>query len=252
MEFNWQPSKCVGNVSLKAHRKRGPKNWFWCNSHTQFGRWSLKYGPGILGMAGGLTGLIINQHYRARLRLGAFGAFSTYLPIVALPTMVATLYHKVVSSNVQLVSNQNVKMLLRFVSVCTTGNRPEKAGLSSMSSGKSGFVSSCVRCCISCHFITSCRVHGEKKDFFLKLNYWIKSDLVVHFQFAVRHFTYRLPSISKPKELFAVYKKMTRPLSMTFSVALALHVLLAMALTQKETSDFYRLEQQAMNEELLT
>lgn len=73
-----------------------------------------------------------------------------------------------------------------------------------------------------------------------------------HFQFAVRHFTYRLPPMSKPKELFAVYKKMTRPLTMFLSIALGVHTLVAMALTQKEIMDFHRLEQEEMNEELLS
>lgn len=75
--------------------------------------------------------------------------------------------------------------------------------------------------------------------------------LPIHFQFAQRHFTYRLPPFSRYKELFAVYKKMTRPLTMFFSIAAAVHVLAAMALTQKEILDFYRLEQEEVERELL-
>lgn len=59
-------------------------------------RWSLKYGAGILGSLSAVTGMFINHHYRGKLRLGTFGTFSTYLPIVVLPAMVSTLYHKVV------------------------------------------------------------------------------------------------------------------------------------------------------------
>lgn len=73
-----------------------------------------------------------------------------------------------------------------------------------------------------------------------------------HLQFAVRHFTYRLPSLSYPKEVFAVYRKMTRPLTMFLSIALAVHTLIAMALTQKQILDFHRLEQDAIEEELLS
>lgn len=63
------------------------------------GRWSLKYGAGFLGALSGITGVFINHHYRGRLRLGSFGQFSTYLPIVALPAIVTTLYHKVVRNS---------------------------------------------------------------------------------------------------------------------------------------------------------
>lgn len=72
------------------------------------------------------------------------------------------------------------------------------------------------------------------------------------FQFAVRHFTYRLPPLNRPKEVFAVYRKMTRPLSMFLSIALGLHAIAAMAMTQKEILDFHRLEQDAIKEELLS
>lgn len=74
-----------------------------------------------------------------------------------------------------------------------------------------------------------------------------------HLQFATRHFTYRLPSITEnPKQLFAVYKKMTRPLTMFLTIAVGIHIISAMALTQKEVLDCHRLEQDAINEELLS
>lgn len=79
----------------------------------------------------------------------------------------------------------------------------------------------------------------------------MKHFLCLPFQFAVRHFTYRLPPIGKPKELFAVYKKMTKPLSMGLSITLCVHVLIAMALTRREILDFHRLEQDTVEEELL-
>lgn len=59
-------------------------------------RWSLKYGAGALGSLSAVTGVLINHHYRVKLRLGAFGAFSSYLPIVVLPALASTLYHRVV------------------------------------------------------------------------------------------------------------------------------------------------------------
>lgn len=40
------------------------------------------------------TGAYVNNHYRNRLRLGAHGRLSTYLPIVAVPAIFAMLSHK--------------------------------------------------------------------------------------------------------------------------------------------------------------
>lgn len=78
-------------------------------------------------------------------------------------------------------------------------------------------------------------------------------NLSLPLQFATRHFTYRLPSINEnPKKLFQVYKKMTRPLTMFLTVALGIHTLAAMALTQKEILDCHRLQQEIINEELLS
>ncbi len=45
---------------------------------------------------------------------------------------------------------------------------------------------------------------------------------------------------------------MTMPLTMLLTIALALHVVTAMALTQKEILDFHKLEQDTITEELLS
>ncbi|KAG4067049.1 hypothetical protein HA402_000040 [Bradysia odoriphaga] len=170
--------------------------------------WSLKYGAGFLGALSGLTGVYINHHYRGRLRLGSFGAFSTYLPIVVLPTLVATTFHKV------------------FI--------------------QSDIVLRKVKCPVCL------QVRAAATQVAFGIGYPTILAPIAAYMFAVRHFTYRLPPINKYKELFAVYKKMTKPLSMALSIAMCAHVLIAMALTQKEILDFHRLEQDSATEELLS
>ncbi|EDW57636.1 uncharacterized protein [Drosophila virilis] len=56
--------------------------------------WSLRYTPGILSALAAATGAYVNNHYRTRLRLGAHGRLSSYLPIVAVPAIFTMLSHK--------------------------------------------------------------------------------------------------------------------------------------------------------------
>ncbi|KAH8263260.1 hypothetical protein KR044_006505 [Drosophila immigrans] len=56
--------------------------------------WSLRYAPGILSAMAAATGAYVNNHYRTRLRLGAHGRLSSYLPIVAVPAIFTMLSHK--------------------------------------------------------------------------------------------------------------------------------------------------------------
>ncbi|XP_037028007.1 uncharacterized protein LOC119068502 [Bradysia coprophila] len=183
--------------------------WDEISNHDSLSKtWSLQYGAGVLGVLSGLTGVYINHHYRGRLRLGSFGAFSTYLPIVVLPTLVTTAFHKVfVQSDIIL--------------------RKTKCPV-----------------CL--------QVQAAATQVALGIGYPSILAPIAAYMFATRHFTYRLPPISKYKELFATYKKMTRPLSTALSISLGIHVLIAMALTQKEILDFHRLEQDSATEELLS
>jgi len=170
--------------------------------------WSLKYGAGILGALSGLTGVYINHHYRGRLRLGSFGSFSTYLPIVVLPTLATTVYHKLfIQSEIIL--------------------RKERCPL-------------CVQ------------VRASAFQIAFGVGYPTVLAPFASYMFAVRHFTYRLPPFNKPKELYAIYRKMTSPLTMFLALALGFHTLAAMALTQKEMLDFHRLQQDEIDKELLS
>ncbi|XP_037818447.1 uncharacterized protein LOC119608191 [Lucilia sericata] len=56
--------------------------------------WSLRYAPGIIAAFATGTGIFVNNHYRQKLKLGTYGRFSTYLPIVVIPALFTLSCHK--------------------------------------------------------------------------------------------------------------------------------------------------------------
>ncbi|XP_053678586.1 uncharacterized protein LOC128728960 [Anopheles nili] len=57
--------------------------------------WPMIYTPGILGACTVVSGFYINHYYRRVLKLGNYGRLSSYLPAVALPAIMATMFHSV-------------------------------------------------------------------------------------------------------------------------------------------------------------
>uniref|UniRef100_A0A182QAC0 Transmembrane protein 126A n=1 Tax=Anopheles farauti TaxID=69004 RepID=A0A182QAC0_9DIPT len=55
--------------------------------------WPIIYTPGLLGGCTVFTGFYINSYYRRVLKLGNYGRLSSYLPAVALPAIMATVFH---------------------------------------------------------------------------------------------------------------------------------------------------------------
>uniref|UniRef100_A0A182JNB3 Transmembrane protein 126A n=1 Tax=Anopheles atroparvus TaxID=41427 RepID=A0A182JNB3_ANOAO len=55
--------------------------------------WPIVYAPGILGGCTVFSSFYINNHFRRALKLGSYGRLSSYLPSVALPAIMATMYH---------------------------------------------------------------------------------------------------------------------------------------------------------------
>lgn len=52
----------------------------------------------MLGALAGTSGIVMNQHYRTKLKLPRhFGFLSTYLPIIFVPAMFSIAAHKLVS-----------------------------------------------------------------------------------------------------------------------------------------------------------
>lgn len=64
-------------------------------------RWALRLGSGILGSVSVITSIYINNHFRYKLKLGSYGRFSTYMPIVVIPAIMTTLFNKTVSKPLQ-------------------------------------------------------------------------------------------------------------------------------------------------------
>ncbi|GLV42035.1 uncharacterized protein CBL_05006 [Carabus blaptoides fortunei] len=56
--------------------------------------WIFNYGFTILASCSALSAIYINNHYRVKLRLLNFGRLSSYLPVVALPSIVSGIFHQ--------------------------------------------------------------------------------------------------------------------------------------------------------------
>lgn len=54
---------------------------------------AYKYGGRFLGLMSGLTGAIINSHYRFKFKLLSYGRGSSYLPVIVIPSMISFLFH---------------------------------------------------------------------------------------------------------------------------------------------------------------
>lgn len=75
-------------------------------------------------------------------------------------------------------------------------------------------------------------------------------------QFATRHYTYRIPSItSEPLEVFKLWMKFTKPIKNTIITFIAFNCFAGMFITYKEIESFWRiqsiLEQAAKDNELV-
>ncbi|KFB38818.1 AGAP000896-PA-like protein [Anopheles sinensis] len=55
--------------------------------------WPIVYTPGVLGATTVFSSFYINNYFRRVLKLGKYGRLSSYLPSVALPAIMATMFH---------------------------------------------------------------------------------------------------------------------------------------------------------------
>lgn len=62
-------------------------------------RFASKFGAGVIGGTAMLSGFLINNHFRYKLKLGNYGRMSSYLAVVAAPAMMSALLHATVSSS---------------------------------------------------------------------------------------------------------------------------------------------------------
>lgn len=59
--------------------------------------WAINNGPVILGVSSALTGIYVSNYFRRKLRLGRYGQFASYFPIIILPTILTAAFHQIVS-----------------------------------------------------------------------------------------------------------------------------------------------------------
>lgn len=81
----------------------------------------MRYGPGILGALGAVTGVFVNNHYRTRLRLGKFGYVSSYVPIVVLPAIMASLFHRAFIQSQILLPKEECALCLQLRAAAIQG-----------------------------------------------------------------------------------------------------------------------------------
>ncbi|KAL7027711.1 hypothetical protein ACKWTF_005546 [Chironomus riparius] len=62
----------------------------WDNLSEVFG---LRAGAGFLAGISGVSSMVILNHFRRKLKLGMHGRVSSYLPVVAMPSALAALFH---------------------------------------------------------------------------------------------------------------------------------------------------------------
>nr|XP_026488525.1 uncharacterized protein LOC113395143 [Vanessa tameamea] len=68
--------------------------------------WALRYGPMVLGAINSVSGVIINNHYRWKLKLGNYGYFSSTLPLTVMPGILTLIFHKhLISTDLLLMKN---------------------------------------------------------------------------------------------------------------------------------------------------
>ncbi|CAH0581100.1 unnamed protein product [Chrysodeixis includens] len=73
--------------------------------------WALRYASFALGGLNALCGLMINSHYRNKLKLGNYGFFASSLPITIMPGVLTAMFHRhMVSTDLLLMKNEACPM----------------------------------------------------------------------------------------------------------------------------------------------
>ncbi|XP_028167878.1 uncharacterized protein LOC114358183 [Ostrinia furnacalis] len=91
---------------------------FVTNWETPSDTWALRYGPGILGGVNAVSGLIINRHYRTKLKLGLYGFLASAIPISIMPGVLTPLFHRyLVSTNMLLMKDGACPMCYELRSI---------------------------------------------------------------------------------------------------------------------------------------
>lgn len=160
-----------------------------------------------------MSSFMTNNHFRRKLKLGNFGRMSSYLTVVATPTMISALFHSTVSCQRSWRFNlYNFSTSFQFI--------------------QSHIILQKFECplCIQTRAAVIQGLSGVAYPFLL-------APLAAFF-FATRHFTYRLPSITaQPKENFKLWFKFTKSAGNKALFLLGLNMFVGMLVTAKEMSE---------------
>ncbi|CAK1549262.1 unnamed protein product [Leptosia nina] len=66
--------------------------------------WALRHGSTILGGINAMSGILMNYHYRTKLKLGNYGYLSSVIPVSLMPAMLTILFHRYsITTNILLI-----------------------------------------------------------------------------------------------------------------------------------------------------
>ncbi|XP_038214414.1 uncharacterized protein LOC119834180 [Zerene cesonia] len=82
--------------------------------------WALRYGSVALAGINGISGVLINKHYRRKLKLGTFGHFSSVIPVSVMPAMLTLLFHRyLISTDMMLMKGEQCPVCYEMRSATT-------------------------------------------------------------------------------------------------------------------------------------
>lgn len=165
-------------------------------------------------MLAAINGIYINNHYRTKLRLGTYGRLSSYLPIVALPAITTSLIHSVIVQPEFMLQKQPCAMCTQI-----------KGGLfhASLAVAYPMVLSPLASFMVS-----------EPSDSLVR--FALIAPFV--FQFASRHYTFRMPTDGY-RGILSLYVKMTKPILTPLAIAFGLNMIAGMYLTYRQIIDFH-------------
>lgn len=160
-----------------------------------------------------ISGMLLNNHFRYKLKLGAYGRGSTYLAVVAAPVAMSALFHAVVS--ILLLTPFKWQLYFHLFQFVQSNIYLRKY---------------------------DCPLCLQTRAALLQLGTGLFYPLVLapvaSFMFATRHFTYKLPSpIEKPKEILQLALKFTKSAGTMTGVLFGVNALVAMLLTARAMSE---------------
>lgn len=83
--------------------------------------WPFEQGQFILAAAAGLGGLGLNFYYRRKLNLGSLAKYTTYMPAIVLPSILAPIFHSVFITSDVLIKKSSCSLCVELRSAILQG-----------------------------------------------------------------------------------------------------------------------------------